>query len=118
MPEISAIRLAKTDEEIADIRKAIQISEDALEATLQQVQVGQSETDIQSILIKEMFGRGADGLGFDPIVAAAENSALPHATARSDYMIKPGDALLIDFWCRLSRLFSRHHAHVLCCQGQ
>ena len=56
-----------------ELYKAIQISEDALEATLQQVQVGQSETDIQSILIKEMFGRGADGLGFDPIVAAAEN---------------------------------------------
>ncbi len=94
---ISSIRLHKTADEIAKLKEAIRISEEALEATLQQVQVGQSETEIESILLNELFSHGADGLAFEPIVAAGDNSAQPHAKARPDYRIKPGDALLIDF---------------------
>ncbi len=98
--QISAIRLHKGDEEIAKLKEAIRISEAALEATLKQVRVGQSETEIQAILMNQMFAHGADGLAFEPIVAAGGNSAEPHAHARHDYQIKPGDALLIDFGAR------------------
>ena len=94
---ISSIRLHKNSDEIAKLRKAIEISEQALEATLQEVRVGQTETEIESILLKQLFAHGADGLSFDPIVAAGDNSAQPHAKARPDYQIKAGDALLIDF---------------------
>ena len=95
--EISAIRLLKTPDEIARQRQAIRISEAALEATLAQVAVGMSETEIESILLRNLFSQGADGLSFAPIVAAGDNAARPHAHARADYRIKPGDALLIDF---------------------
>ena len=94
---ISSIRLKKTDDELAKLKEAIRISEAALEATLQEVRVGQTETQIRSILMRQLFDHGADGLAFDPIVAAGDNSAQPHATARADYAIKAGDALLIDF---------------------
>lgn len=95
--EISAIRLHKTAEEIELQRKAVQISEDALEATLQDVRVGMTETDVESILLRNLFSHGADGLAFAPIVAAGDNAAKPHAHARPDYHLKAGDALLIDF---------------------
>jgi len=95
--EISNIRLIKTADEIALLKKAIQISEAALDATLQEVTVGQTEKQIEGILVRHMFALGADGLSFDPIVAAGDNAAQPHATARADYTIKSGDALLIDF---------------------
>lgn len=94
---ISSIRLIKTADEIALLKEAIRISEAALEATLQDVRVGQSETEIESILLRQLFAHGADGLSFEPIVAAGDNSAQPHAKARPDYRIKEGDALLIDF---------------------
>ena len=94
---LSSIRLRKLDSEITLTRKAIEISESALEATLQQVKIGQSETEIQSILMQQMLAHGADGFAFEPIIAAGDNSALPHATARADYQVKVGDALLIDF---------------------
>lgn len=94
---ISSIRLIKTPDEIALLKKAIAISEAALEATLQEIVIGQSEKDIEAILVRHMFALGADGLSFDPIVAAGDNAAQPHATARADYKIKRGDALLIDF---------------------
>jgi len=94
---ISQIRLRKTTNEIAKLKEAIRISEEALEATLQEVKVGQSETEIESILLRHLFAHGADGISFEPIVAAGDNSAQPHAKARPDYKIKKGDALLIDF---------------------
>jgi Xaa-Pro dipeptidase len=95
--EISTVRLIKTSAEIAMLKKAIQISEAALEATLQEVAIGQTEKEIEGILLRHMFAMGADGIAFEPIVAAGDNSAQPHATARPDYKIKRGDALLFDF---------------------
>ncbi|MFK5997726.1 MAG: Xaa-Pro peptidase family protein [Rhodobacterales bacterium] len=95
--EISSVRLTKTPEQIALLKKAIEISEAALEATLAEVKIGQTEKEIEGILLRQMFALGADGTSFAPIVAAGGNAAEPHAHARADYKIKHGDALLIDF---------------------
>jgi len=95
--EISSVRLIKSHEQIALLKKAIEISEAALEATLVEVKIGQTEKEIEGILLRQMFALGADGISFDPIVAAGGNAAEPHASARADYKIKHGDALLIDF---------------------
>lgn len=94
---ISRIRLHKSAAEIALQRQAIRISEAALEATLQEVRVGMTETEVEAILLRNLFSHGADGLAFAPIVAAGANAAKPHAHARPDYRIRPGDALLFDF---------------------
>ena len=95
--EISTVRLCKTPDEIARLRIAIERSEAALENTLQQVRVGQTEKQVEAILLSELFKAGCDGLSFEPIVAAGDNAAQPHAVARHDYKIKAGDALLFDF---------------------
>ncbi|MBL8790654.1 MAG: aminopeptidase P family protein [Rhizobiales bacterium] len=95
--DISSIRLHKTAEELAALREAIRLSEIALEATVQQVRVGMTEKQVEAILLGELFKAGCDGLSFDPIVAAGDNAAKPHASARADYAIKRGDALLFDF---------------------
>ena len=95
--EISQVRLHKTPGEIELQRRAIRISEAALEATLAEVKVGMTETEVEAILLRNLFTHGADGLSFAPIVAAGDNAAKPHAHARPDYRLKPGDPLLIDF---------------------
>ncbi len=95
--EISAIRLLKKPAEIAALREAITRSEAALEATVRQVQIGMTEKQVEAVLLRELFAAGCDGLSFDPIVAAGDNAAKPHAHARADYTIKRGDALLLDF---------------------
>jgi len=94
---IAELRLCKTAEEIAAVRNAIRISETALTQTIRQVRVGLSEAAIESILVQQLFAAGAKDFAFSPIVAAGSNSAKPHASARSDYQVQPGDALLIDF---------------------
>ncbi len=93
----NALRLRKTSEEIARLKRAIAISEKALSATLDEVRAGQSEVEIEGILLRNLFSCGAEGLAFEPIVAAADNSYRPHAKARRDYRVKAGDALLFDF---------------------
>ncbi|WP_296425538.1 Xaa-Pro peptidase family protein [Yoonia sp.] len=97
---ISGLRAIKTDADIRALQAAIDISEAALRQTLDQVRVGQSETQIEQMLVQALFAHGADALSFPPIVAAGDNSAMPHAHARADYAVKEGDALLLDFGAR------------------
>jgi Xaa-Pro dipeptidase len=95
--EISGLRTIKSDADIAALEGAIRISEAALAETVDQVRAGMTEKQIETLLVRALFSEGADELAFAPIVAAADNSARPHAHARADYAIQPGDALLIDF---------------------
>lgn len=94
---ISGLRLFKAPEDIAALEAAIRISEAALRDTLEQVRVGLTEKQVENMLMAALFSHGADDKAFTPIVAAGDNSARPHASAREDYAIQPGDALLIDF---------------------
>jgi Xaa-Pro dipeptidase len=102
---IAGLRLRKSADGVAKLRQAIRISEAALEATLVRVRSGQTEKEIEAMLLGELFAHGAEGLAFHPIVAAGSNSAQPHAQARPDYRVQAGDALLFDFgatvagWC-------------------
>ncbi|WP_294612768.1 M24 family metallopeptidase [uncultured Roseovarius sp.] len=98
--EISGLRMIKTAGDIAAIEAAIAISERALSRTLDTIRPGQSEQQIEQTLVQMLFAEGADDLAFAPIVAANDASALPHAKARADYRIKPGDAILLDFGAR------------------
>jgi len=98
--QISGLRMIKTKDDVSALQDAIDISERALHRALKDVRLGQTEKHIEQALIKALFDEGADGLSFDPIVAAGDGSARPHAHARHDYAVKAGDALLIDFGAR------------------
>ena len=97
---ISHLRVIKTDADVAALQAAIDISEAALAQTLDQVRIGQTEAEIESLLIQALFAHGADSLAFNPIVTAGANSALPHGHASPDCVVKAGDALLFDFGAR------------------
>ncbi len=94
--EIARPRQLKTADEVETLKKAIQVSERALISVLERVQVGQTEKQVESMLVQALLAQGADGMAFGPIVAAGTNSAKPHAHAR-DVAIVEGDALLFDF---------------------
>ncbi len=97
---ISGLRVIKTDDDIKALKAAIEISERALERTLDSVRIGQTEKEIEQALIQALFAEGAEDLAFNPIVAAGDGSARPHAKARLDYAVKAGDPLLFDFGAR------------------
>ena len=97
---ISGLRAIKTDEDVAALQAAIEISERALATVLSTVRVGQTEKEIESRLVQALFAEGADGMAFAPIVTAGAESARPHGHARAGYQIQAGDALLLDFGAR------------------
>lgn len=98
---ISALRLRKSPAEIAAMREAIGVTERAFAGTHGEVRAGMTETQVEAILLRRLFEEGAEDIAFHPIVAAGTNSAMPHAKARRDYAIRPGDALLFDFGARI-----------------
>ena len=94
--QLAELRMIKDADEIASLRQAIQISEDALRAALNQVQPGMSEREIAASLETGIKALGGEGLSFDTILHGGGNTALPH-TGPLDYRIQYGDPLLIDF---------------------
>lgn len=94
---VAQLRACKDDEELACMRRAVQIAEDALAATLPCARVGVSEKEIAAELFLQLIRHGADSaLPFAPIVAAGPNGANPHAQP-SDRPLTEGDLLIVDW---------------------
>ena len=90
------MRLIKSESELDTIREAVRVAEQAFKATLKFIKPGRSEAEIAAKLVYEMQRRGASGPGFAPIVAAGENSSLPHYEP-GDRKINANEGLLIDW---------------------
>ncbi|MER3400557.1 MAG: aminopeptidase P family protein [Thermoflexus sp.] len=95
-PVMARLRMVKEPEEIAAMRRAVQVAEAALAAWLPEVRAGMTEQEAARRLIRAAFAAGAEGLAFDPIVVAGPNAALPHATP-SLRPIGRGEVLIVDF---------------------
>ena len=93
---LEELRMIKDAGEIAALRRAIQISESALRATLDEARAGMSEIELAAILDNHMREMGGEGLSFDIILHAGGNTALPHS-GPLDYCMRHGDPLLFDF---------------------
>jgi len=103
---IANIRERKGATEIASMRKAAQLAEQALENTLKEFKPGQTEKEIASRLVAELLALGSDPeLPFFPIVAGGPNSANPHATP-TDRPVQEGDLLLVDWGASVDAYFS------------
>ena len=92
------LRARKAPEEIANMRRAIDISEAALAATMGWARPGMTERQIADRLGAEMLERGAQGLAF-LLVLSGEKSGLPHGDT-GDRVWAEGEFLLIDFGAR------------------
>ncbi len=94
---IASLRIRKTEEEISSMRKAAEIAENALEATLPMIKIGLSEKTIAAELVSQLLKHGSESpLPFQPIVSGGPNSANPHATP-SERKLQEGDLLVIDW---------------------
>lgn len=93
----SSLRINKDADEIAAMRKAVKIAQDALTATIPFIHEGVTEIEIASRLTIEMLKAGsATELPFQPIVAGGPNSANPHAVP-TDRKLQRGDLVVIDW---------------------
>jgi Xaa-Pro dipeptidase len=93
---IAQLRMVKDADEIAALRRAIAITERALDDVLDTVRTGLTERQVANLLTQALLQRGAEGLAFEPLIQSGPNAALPHATA-GERVIQSGDVLLLDF---------------------
>lgn len=95
-PILAQLRMIKDQAELANMRRAVEITEAALMDTLEKVRAGMTEKDIAAELQVACLRYGAEGMPFEPIVLAGARSALPHG-APTDRPIRAGQMLLFDF---------------------
>lgn len=93
---LAKLRMAKTDEEIAVVKKACHVVDKAFNHIFNFVKVGMSEQDIANELHKFILDNKAEGLAFTTIVASGKRSSMPHGVA-SDKIIEENDIVTIDF---------------------
>ena len=92
----SRLRTVKDADEIAAMRRAARIAEEALHRTLDAFSVGMTEKEVAAELLVNMLKGGAERMPFEPIVVSGPNSALPHALP-GQRRVERGDLLLLDF---------------------
>ena len=103
---IASLRMYKDTAEINAMRKAVNVAEAALMATLPKIKIGKTELDIARELTLQLLNHGSNPrLPFFPIVSGGPNSANPHA-APSDRRLTGGDMLVIDYGANVNGYLS------------
>lgn len=95
---VEHLRVIKDDGEIALLRQACAIADQALADLLAAggLRPGRSEREIGRDLDNRMLQHGADAISFETIVACGPNSAIPHHRP-TDRELARGDLLKLDF---------------------
>jgi Xaa-Pro dipeptidase len=94
---LAALRIRKDADEIAKMRRAVVIAQDALKACIPQIVVGMSEKELAAELTIQLLRHGSSPeIPFSPIVSSGPNSANPHASP-SARKFQPGDMLVVDW---------------------
>ena len=94
--DLTELRIIKDEEELALMKKAIAISDEAYSEILKFVKVGMSEIQVAAQLEHIMRKLGSERPAFTTIVASGLRGALPHGVA-TDKLINDGEFVTIDF---------------------
>ena len=103
---IAEMRMRKDPNEITAMRKAVDIAQRGLQATLPAIKSGVTEREIASELTLQLLRAGAEPeFPFPPIVSGGPNAANPHATPTLR-PLQTGDLLVIDWGAASDGYFS------------
>ncbi|GAA3699715.1 Xaa-Pro peptidase family protein [Nonomuraea antimicrobica] len=98
-PVVELLRVVKDDGELDLIRTACAITDQAFADVCGAIAPGMTERELARLLDHRMTELGADKPGFDTIVAAGENGAIPHH-APTSRELRAGDLVTMDFGAR------------------
>ena len=94
---LGPLRLRKDRNEIAAMRKAVKVAQNALEDTIPLIKIGMTEKELAAELVVQLLKHGSEPeLPFAPIVSGGPNSANPHASP-TERKLQAGDLLVIDY---------------------
>ncbi len=95
---LDGLRASKDEGELAAMRRAQKITDEAFSAILDFLRPGLTEQEVAARLVYELLRRGARKVSFDPIVAAGANGSMPHAVP-GETVIENGMFVTMDFGC-------------------
>jgi len=89
---------SKEEDEVAQIRRAQEITEAVFEHVLDVIEPGVTEREVAAEITYQHLKRGAEKMSFDPIVASGPNGARPHARP-TDRALQKGELVVLDMGC-------------------
>jgi Xaa-Pro aminopeptidase len=92
---VERLRAVKDEDEIALIRRATEITDEAFNRLARERFVGRTERELAWAFASILHELGADGPAFETIVASGPNSSRPHGRA-TDKVIERGETIVID----------------------
>ena len=95
---LDLLRMVKDEGELAAMREAQRVTDEAFTEILNDIRPGVAECEIAAKLTYLMASKGAERNSFDPIVACGPNGSKPHAVPGKD-LIQPGQFVTMDFGC-------------------
>jgi Xaa-Pro aminopeptidase len=102
-PLIDAMRVIKTAEEIAVMRRNGKISADAVKQAILATRPGVFEYAVEAAAMFTILKNGAKGAAYAPIVGSGPNSCIWHYD-KNDRRVESGDVVLMDFGADLDHL--------------
>ena len=103
------LRLVKTTDELAKLRRAAEITAEAHMAAMRDGLPGRRENQVQAEIEYAFRRRGGSGPGYGTIVAGGANSTILHYRA-GDAVLKDGDVCLVDAGRRVRLVHRRRDA--------
>lgn len=94
------LRAVKDADEIATLRAAVALADEALAAGLAQLRPGMTELELSWAIESYMRTHGAQNVSFELIVACGPNGARPHARATAAPIVA-GEPIVIDMGARV-----------------
>lgn len=93
---LDSLRIIKDDNELKNIKKSVEITDEVFEEVLKYIKPGVTENEIASEIQYQIRKKGGKGHSFEIIVASGLRSAMPHGVA-SDKKINSNEPVLLDF---------------------
>lgn len=99
---LSELRVQKDEYEIAQLRNAARIADEASVEirTLGEAAIGMTERQLADEIASALDERGGEGFSFDPIIGAGPHGAQPHYRF-GDHRIDLGEPVVLDFGARV-----------------
>jgi Xaa-Pro aminopeptidase len=99
---VEGLRAVKDEDELEAMRAAAAIADSLYRWLIEEHGLaGRTELAVARALERRAQDSGAEAVAFEPIVAAAENGARPHALPR-DVEIPKGSLVVVDLGCRVN----------------
>jgi len=95
------MRLHKTDEELAIMRRAAAITAEAHIEAMRTAAGGVGEYELEALVNYTFRRRGGSGPGYSTIVGSADNATILHYT-ENDRVVRDGELILIDAGCEVT----------------